>query len=321
MDSFARKLITEWRSLGLPTSDAAFILGVSGGADSIALLFAIHELISLGKLNIRLVAAHFNHRLRGDESERDESFVRDVAGRLGVELAVGAPDGPLEGNVEQAGRDARYAFLARVATGVGSAHILTAHTMSDQAETFLLNLIRGSGPAGLGGMRPVRSLAAGIELVRPLLSWSKRVDTENYCRIRDLEFRYDSMNEDLGFARVRVRKLLLPMLAEFNPNIIGTLANTANLMRADLEEREPETSDRLRIADLERLPKPELYAVIRSWLGQRRGNLRSLELKHIQAIDRLIFSGKSGRIAELPGGGRVVKRGGWLRYENIQVDK
>ena len=218
MDGFTRSLITEWRRLELPFG-GAFVLGVSGGADSLALLFALHDLVKLDKLPIRLIAAHFNHRLRGAESDKDEAAVRSFCTDAGIELAVGRSAETMDGNLEQAAREARYEFLGGVARATNSAHILTAHTMSDQAETFLLNLIRGSGPAGLGGMRPVRPFAEGLELVRPLLAWAKRLDTEDYCRLRDIEYVYDSMNEDLSFARVRVRKLLLPMLAEFNPNI------------------------------------------------------------------------------------------------------
>lgn len=354
MDKFVRNLITEWRRLELPVAKGAVIVAVSGGADSLAMAAALLELRALGKLDLRLVAAHFNHKLRGDEADADEEFVRNFASRHRLELAVGVGDIDREGNLEENARIARYDFLLRTAESVGASVVATAHTLNDQAETFLLNLLRGSGPAGLGGMSAVRrfgspeprlptsssadaqsSLATPPEpflpfgnlpilLARPLLTWAKRIDTENFCHISGVEFRYDSMNEDLGFRRVRVRKILLPAMEEFNPKIVETLANTANLMRQltedgrDGEERPAET---LSIRDLKLMSKGQLYTVIRRWLEDRRGNTRGLELKHIEAIERLIRSRKSGKTAELPGGTCVVKRAGSLVFEDLKVEK
>ncbi len=138
-----------------------------------------------------------------------------------------------------------------------------------------------------------------------------------------VEFRYDTMNEDHAFARVRIRKILIPLLEEFNPKIIETLTNTASLMQ-DLADSSVTTDERLVVGDmnvsrLKGMPKPELYATIRAWLGQQRGNTRQLQLKHIQAIERLIFSEKSGKTAELPGG-RITKSGGVLVYDENRVE-
>ncbi len=132
------------------------------------------------------------------------------------------------------------------------------------------------------------------------------------------------MNEDLSFRRVRVRKILMPAMAEFNPQIIETLANTAELMRmavaeGSLPEQIPAVE--LRSADLKELSQSELYDTLRSWLEQRRGNLRGLELKHIKAIERLLLSRKSGKTVELPGGEHVVKRSGSLVFEETRVEK
>ena len=231
--------------------------------------------------------------------------------------------------------------------------------MNDQAETFLLNLIRGSGPDGLGGMKPVRNLrdrepgvgekgSKGVEegpivsfpptpllpfspippllLVRPLLRWASRSDTEDYCRESGVEFRYDTMNEDMSFKRVRVRKMLLPMLKEFNPNIIETLARTAELMQTASETREIPAQGQqnidaeLSLQHLKDLESADLHKTVRSWLKVRRGSLRSISLKHIEAVERLIRSTKSGRTVELPGFGLVRKQDGRISFENIKVD-
>lgn len=345
MHKFVRDLITAWRRIGLPSGDAAFVVAVSGGADSAALLLAIEELQRAKKLKHRFVAAHFNHHLRGVESDADEQFVKALCGTLEIELAIGHGDLPDKGNLEQNARTARYDFLKKKAENIGAQAVLTAHTQNDQAETFLMNLIRGSGPDGLGGMRITREMlddarnsedpengasspllpfsSSPTLLIRPLLGWARRQATEGYCHDRQVEYRYDSMNEDLNFVRVRIRKLLLPMLEEFNPKIVETIANTAFLMqaRADHNDRTiSATADELSVAELKRLEKADVFILIRSWIIQKRGDSRGLSLKHIQAVERLALSGKSGRVAELPNG-VVVKKGGVLVYRDLKVEK
>jgi tRNA(Ile)-lysidine synthase len=346
---FVRNLITEWRRLDLPFAGETIVVAVSGGADSLSLLLAVSDLQIRKKLDLRIVAAHFNHKLRGRESDADEEFVKQVVSERKLEFALG--HGPIEqaGNLEQNARDARYAFLAEIAANLRAGYVLTAHTMNDQAETFLLNLIRGSGFDGLSGMRPVRDLGSGgvqevgmghdsstplllhspTLLARPLLRWAKREDTENFCHESGVEFRYDTMNEDMSFKRVRVRQMLLPILKEFNPNIVETLANTADLMQQRSEPRvrgqeaggqSTAVPDEPLIRDLKVLEPAILQETLRSWLKSRRGTLRSIGLKHIEAIERLILSTKSGRIVELPGFGRVRRHDGRLRFENIKVD-
>lgn len=337
---FVRNLITEWRRLELPTSET-IVVAVSGGADSVSLLLGLHDLKMRGKLDLRIVAAHFNHRLRGDESDADEDFVRGLTTKLKVELAIGSAEIAQEGNLEQNARLARYDFLCRTADNVEAFAVATGHTINDQAETFLMNLVRGSGPEGLSGMKPVRPLAAerearacgddvneepslfptGPVLVRPLLTWAKRIHTEGFCRDLGVEYRYDTMNEDTAFKRVRIRKILLPLLEDLNPHIVETLASTASLMRNAASgngagPQEPE----LRLADLKALSQPELYDKLRSWLRGHRGDTRSLSLKHIQAIERLALSAKSGRVAELPGGASVVRSGGKLVYKENKIE-
>ena len=395
MHKFVRDLITEWRKLGLPFADETLVVAVSGGADSLSLLLALDDLRTRQKLKLRLVAAHFNHKLRGHESDADEQFVKHLTAEKGIELAIG--HGPIasEGNLEQNARNARYAFLTRTAENVKAYGVVTAHTINDQAETFLLNLIRGSGIGGLSGMRPVRELRSeGMEewgsstvsespllpfsstpplLIRPFLTWARRADTENFCRECGVDFRYDTMNEDMSFKRVRVRKILLPVLKDLNPKIIETLARTADLMRqsgyppsdggvapasgdgvvlsdaADVQhesnlsgvaENHPPAeaagpllrkegslsqpapySNELLIKHVKILDKSELYRTLRFWLRANRGDLRSISLKHIEAIERLALSPKSGRLVELPGGGLVRKHGGRLVFGNIMVDK
>ena len=368
MHVFVRDLLTEWRKLNLPFSGETFVVAVSGGADSISLLLALKELRDKKKIDLRLVVAHYNHNLRGAESEKDAQLIVSLTGKFDFELALGKGNIKKAGNLEQNARDARYEFLMHIAENINAYGVLTAHTMNDQAETFLINLMRGSGLRGLSAMNPIRQTEeekrrsgeaekenfgalnseteiekskiqnpkSKIRLVRPLLNWAKRIDTEKFCRLNEIEFRNDSMNDDLAFSRVRVRKILLPMLEDFNPKIIETLADTAKILRREdqfLErqmqefgaDKEHQTIDaeksELELKELKNLPKAILHRILRRWLEANRGNLRALELKHIEAIERLIYSRKSGRFTELPNGGKVSKKDGKLSFENFKVVK
>ncbi len=355
MHTFSRNLLTEWRKLKLPFADKTFVVAISGGADSVSLLLGLNDLQKLKKLNVRFVAAHFNHDLRGEESDADAEFVRSLTVKLDFELALKKEKIAGAGNLEQNARNARYDFLYETAENVHADGILTAHTLNDQAETFLHNLMRGSGLQGLGGMKPVQvhgsrqknqdsdeqskiqNLKSEIALIRPLLNWATRDDTENFCHLNEVEFRHDSMNEDLKFNRVRIRKILIPMLQDFNPKIIETLAQTASLLREENEfldaemqkvgdenqnSAEKTTEEKRRTKDKNSLPLKDLRnlfpsmrrRILRDWLKDRRGDLRSLDAKHLAAIENLIFSRKSGRTVELPNGEILLKNNGYLTF-------
>lgn len=321
MHAFVRNLITEWRLLGLPTTGGTVVVAVSGGADSVSLLMAVHEMRKSKKHDLRIVAAHFNHRLRGAESDADEEYVRQLASEHGIELVVDRGDIDNDGNLEQNARRARYTFLTETAEELRAFAVLAGHTVNDQAETFLMNLIRGSGVDGLAGMKPIRKLAdhgSPVLLVRPLLKWANRGQTEQYCHDIGVGYRHDTMNEDTAFKRVRIRKVLLPLLADLNPNIIETLANTAELMQhASLQQivaNDRILADELDLKHLRNLGQAELYGTLRDWLTGKRGTKRQIGLKHIQAVGRLVLSEKSGRAVELPGGGTVFRSGGKLSF-------
>lgn len=345
MHQFVRNLLTEWRRLDLPFSGGTLLVAVSGGTDSNSLLVALADLRDRKKIEHRIVAAHFNHGLRGSASDADEEYIKALTTKLKVELAVGHAKVEEAGNLEQNARRARYEFLTETAKNVGAFAVLTAHTVNDQAETFLIHLLRGSGPRGLSGMRPVRELrgenaneadgenaavspllpfaSSPILLVRPLLKWAKRQQTEGFCHDLSIECCHDAMNDDTAFRRVRIRKILLPLLADFNPKIVETLAQTAELM-ADCVSREEterpgDTPETLSIDELKGLDKRQLNAAIRAWLQGKRGSTRELSLKHIEAVGSLATSEKSGRLVELPGG-RVVKGSGRLRFEENKVE-
>jgi tRNA(Ile)-lysidine synthase len=331
ISKFARTILREWRNLKLPLSDAVVIVGVSGGADSVALFLALDELIKAKKLNFRIAVAHLDHRLR-KESGADARWVKELATRLGHEVSikrVAAKTLARGGNLEQAARIARYKWFGEVAQKRGADLVLTAHTMDDQAETVLLNLLRGSGTDGLGGMDPVRALdGAGKRiLARPLVTWAVRRDTESYCRSRGVDFRHDEMNEDEAFARVRVRRQLLPMMQTYNARITEALARTAELLRDDsraldtaaqrlleLSADSIATRHQLRTDLLADAPPALRRRALRLWLEQRRGDLRRLELVHIRAVEDLLTQNRGGRTIELPGRSTVSRKSGVLTF-------
>jgi tRNA(Ile)-lysidine synthase len=296
----------------LPFRDSTVIAAVSGGADSVSLLLGLHDLSDREKLTIKLIVAHFDHGLRGKHSRADAEFVRELSKSLDLQCVVGKGRVATTGNLEENARVARYSFLDRTSRKYNAELVLTGHTMDDQAETVLFNLIRGSGPDGLGGIRAIRPLDSDIRLVRPLMNWARRRDTEAFCHDSKVEYRRDPMNEDASFARVRIRKELIPLLTTYNPKIVETLARTSRLFTPTSEAIPPET---LKLSEISDLESADRFRILRNWLGSRRRSLRSVSMKHIESIDRLASSGKSGREVEVPGGGRVIKRSGSLVFE------
>lgn len=334
MHDFERKLITEWRVLKAVDSGPV-VVGLSGGADSGALTCAMSALRKAGKLENGVIVAHFNHRLRGEDSELDANFTRELAGSLEFEYRLGvAHKNEIQGNTEQSARRARYKFLRETAIEAEAGIVLTAHTINDQAETFLANLLRGSGPDGLSAMAVERDLGntGDVKLIRPLLRWATRDLTVQYCRDRSIAFRNDSMNDDVSFNRVRIRKELIPMLQEFNPSIIETLARTAGSIRNSQKSLERLLSENsglremvngtfLGVGKLKEMPAELMQLVIRNWVRARIGNLKGVSFAHLNGIAALVKSAKSGRIVELPGGKVVVKGSGRLELRDREFDK
>jgi tRNA(Ile)-lysidine synthase len=338
LNQFPRVLLAEWRKLRLPMSDETIVVAVSGGADSTALLLAIAELKTHHKLYVSVCVAHLDHGLR-KSSRKDAKWVADLAAKLGFRSVIGrakvAEDARADGdNLEQAARQARYAFLERTAKRVSANYVLTGHTMDDQAETVLMRLMRGSASPGLGGMEALRPLAknSSIKLVRPLL-WARRVETEAYCRLRKTEFLSDEMNDDQSFVRVKVRKQLLPLMQSFNNRIVEAISRTATQLREDgavlvsdsdallqraavSNEGDETKPPALDVKVLAGAPSALRRRALRQWLSNARGNTRRLEMVHLLAVEKLLEGNAGGRVVELPKGGRVRRRRNRLEFES-----
>jgi len=212
------------------------ILGVSGGADSLCLLDVLH------RLGFALVVAHFDHGLR-PESGQEAMRVQEMAAVRGLDFEVerGAltKERYLEGSIEAAARHARYRFLLRVATERGAGRLATGHTADDQIETLLMNLLRGAGPDGLRGMKPLTPIGSwpefgpgvqsDVQLARPLLGLGRN-RTRDYCARHGLSPVSDASNQDRRFLRNRVRHDLLESLENYNPEVRQALLRTSQIM-------------------------------------------------------------------------------------------
>lgn len=278
-------------------------VAVSGGADSVYLL---HELLrSQAAPGLGLLVLHVNHQLRGAESDQDEEFVRRLAGSMQLEILV--HPGPLmEGNVEQEARRARYRWF-RSLIEQGLVHrVALGHTQSDQAETVLFRFLRGSGTAGLAGIRPETDI-----LWRPLLGIA-REEVRESLRSRGIEWREDSSNLNLEFARNRIRHELLPQLTgQWNPRLARSLAQTADLAQAEegywageMAKLAKKCFRHVPPALIVRWPDSLPVAVerrlVRHSLGTVKGDLRQIDFDHVEAVRNLIHVQRSGKLS-LPG--------------------
>jgi tRNA(Ile)-lysidine synthase len=218
------------------------LVALSGGPDSVALLHLMLALQEAGDLRVAGVA-HFNHQLRGDDADRDESFCRELAASLAVPIEVAAANvreaaRATRCSLEDAARTLRYAFLEAAADRLNADVIAVGHSLDDQAETFLLRLIRGAGPRGLGSIYP----RAG-RVIRPLIE-IPRADLRQYAEDHRLRWREDETNRDLSIPRNRVRHELLPYLErEFSRGIVEVLARDAAIAREDEDLLQREAID------------------------------------------------------------------------------
>ena len=293
------------------------VVGLSGGADSVCLLYALH---GLKAWKLTLVAAHLNHGIRGKEAVRDAEFSRSVAKSLGVEFELGEADAPAlkkksRLSLEDAARVLRYEFFEEVRKNHKAARIATAHTLDDQAETVLMRLIRGSGTRGLSGIPPV----SGKYIVRPLIE-TDRASMEEFLKSRGIEWMDDSTNLERDYLRNRIRLDLLPGLSEYNPKIKETLARTADILRLEEDFISSEAEKAFRrifkraggelMGDLDkyiRLHGAVRVAVLMRALSETRENLRNVSSVHLTTADASLTSTTVSGESVFPGGSVIVK--------------
>ena len=233
MDALAERVLVSVRRQKLIPPGGRVLAAVSGGGDSVALLHLLAELAEREAVTLAGVV-HFNHRLRPPASDADERFCRDLAARFRLPFVVESADVAELArsdriSVEHAGHRARHAFFGRAAGRLGACRVALGHTIDDQAETFLLRLLRGAGAAGFSAIRPRTGL-----VVRPLLRVS-RAELRVYLAARQASFREDASNLDRRVPRNRIRHELIPSLRTYSPRVVEVLAREAEIARADEE--------------------------------------------------------------------------------------
>jgi tRNA(Ile)-lysidine synthase len=293
----------------LAAPDTRVVIALSGGGDSVALAHVLRELEASGQLSVAGVA-HFNHQLR-EAADRDEAFCQALCASHGWPFLAGREDVRARAtrdhrSIEDAARTARHEFFARARTHFSADVVAVGHTRDDQAETFLLRLLRGAGPRGLSAMHPRSG-----DIIRPLLD-CRRAELRAWLEARGLAYVDDETNADVSIPRNRVRAELLPLLEQrFNPSIVDVLASEAGLARDDWNWMVDEVrSKKLEVrSTAELLAAPRALRRLALWraMTEAAGG-RTVSLAHVEAVlDLLESPGSSGSI-DAPG--HVVERVG-----------
>ena len=311
-DIVVRQVAQTIAKYGMLDSGDRVAVAVSGGPDSVALLECLRELAP--QLGITLAVAHLNHQLRGRESCEDEQFVARLARRRRLEFLSKTVDvaGQVRErgeNSEQLGRAFRYEFFSELVRRGQFDKVAVGHTLSDQAETVLFRLLRGSGTAGLSGIRPVLD----NKVVRPMIEVAREQVME-YLTTGGHEWRDDSSNQDPGFDRNRIRHELLPRLSEdWNPKLSGALAQMSEWAQGEenywegvlppLDERYLESkSDGVyfQAAAMTALPVAVARRLLRVAVERARGSLAGISFEHIEALRGLAARRRGSGRSHIP---------------------
>ena len=299
-----------------------YLVGVSGGRDSVALL---HALVDLGYG--RLLVCHLDHQLRGRSSVADAKFVKSLAAKLNLECEIGRTDVAAlarrtKQSIETAGRAARYEFFARVARRRRCRAIFLGHHADDLVETFLLNLFRGAGPTGLGGMRQISTREIGrlhLTVVRPLLGIT-RGEIDAYIKMRRFKFRDDATNQTLVPLRNRIRHRIIPYIEKQLGRKVGRALWRAALISGDEAEwaeklvDSPSTrSSELPVRELQKQPRALQRRTVHRWL-QAHG-ITNLDFETIERVRALLEPNATVAKTNLSRGRHVRRRAGKIFLE------
>jgi tRNA(Ile)-lysidine synthase len=309
-------------SLRALSSGARYLIGVSGGRDSVALL---HWLIECGYR--KLIVCHLNHRLRGRSSRADAIFVQKLAARYDVDLALGAIDVRAlavrtKQSIETAARGARYKFFAQVAKRRRCRTIFLGHHADDLVETFLINLFRGAGPGGLSAMRAVSVRKIDnvkLQIVRPLLGVS-REQIDDYVREQGLKFREDASNKNLAPLRNRIRHRIIPEIEkQLGRNVRGTIWRAATIAAEEEDFFEALLPDKLSkltalaVKPLRAMPIAVQRRMLHEWLRAR--DVPDLSFDLIERVRALLDLSNRAAKTNLPQDRHVRRRAGQIFIE------
>jgi tRNA(Ile)-lysidine synthase len=300
-------------------------IAVSGGADSVFLLHALHELAPIWNLHLSVV--HLDHGIRGDASREDAAFVRDLAAQFALPChfrEVAVPE--IDDNLEQAARRVRHDFFRDLIASHAIDRVATGHTLSDQSETVLYRLLRGSGLTGLCGILPLTADC----LARPLL-YIRRTEIEDWLTGRHIAWREDETNQNPTYARNRLRHQVLPLLKDaFNPRLDDALAHLATLAQdeEDFWNREilpkyPVTAgpvSKFRTSELTGVHPALARRLIRRALERVKGDLRQIDFGHVETILEMARATEGSGRVQLPGLD-IFRSFDWLRIAPTGFDR
>ena len=288
---------------------AKIVVGVSGGPDSACLLDILAKLKP--KYDLELIIAHVNYGLRGKDSEADEKFVRKLAAEYGLGIFVLRPKVAGKENLESRLRDIRYEFFEKIRKENNFDLIAVAHNQDDQAETFLMRIIRGAGLSGLAAMRFKNG-----KVTRPLLAIS-REEIIRYIKERKLKYRIDKTNKEIIFLRNRIRNKLIPYLEKnFNPNIKETLFKETLSIGEDyallnnLAEKTYEGNKELELKKFLKLPVALQRQVLLRAIAEKKADIKDIEMAHVEEIRKMIKSTKNKPQFVVLKGLKLIKKRG-----------
>jgi tRNA(Ile)-lysidine synthase len=287
------------------------VVALSGGPDSTALLAALSAIAK--EMNLTLIVAHFNHGLRGKESDADERFSRQLAATMGWVFCSAKMNRKHHGkgvSPEEYFRRERYGFLSEVARDHGSRKIALGHNLNDQAETVLLHFLRGSGLEGLRGIQPKRD----EKIIRPLLDVS-REEILAYLNTSAIKYRQDSSNKNIKYLRNQIRAELIPYLRKkYNPNIETSLAHMAEILRNEDEFIKDQVARSLRKAFIQKdanhvvlklnvinkLPPAIRWRLFKTVLEEFSTDKNGVSYRHVKSLDEMAQNSESGKKIILP---------------------
>jgi tRNA(Ile)-lysidine synthase len=328
-ESLAQRILLQARRLGMIPTTGQLLVAVSGGPDSVGLLAVLQELQSSGRLpGVTLRVAHMNYRLRGAESDDDEAFVRELGSRwqIPVDVEYVRLENPRKTSLRAQARNCRYAFFERLCKAHHPCVVATGHTAEDHAETILMWLVRGCGPAGLAGIPMTR----GQTIIRPLLQ-VRRAEILAYLASRQLTYRIDSTNATPIYQRNRMRHDLIPQLQTFNPRVVEALCRTSELLRDDaalLQEVEDERWSAIVtksepgrvIVDASGFSRTSISLqrrfVKRAW-HLLRGTSADLTYRHVTTVLESIVSRSGDGSVDLPAGVRAFRTSNEIQFVSV----
>ena len=309
------------------------LVALSGGPDSVVLLHTLTNLKS--RYNIKLYAAHLNHKIRGMEAQKDAMYAAQLCDSLGVTFFVKAVDVPLYASenkltLEEAARKVRYDMLFEIKQKISADKIAVAHNLDDQAETILMRMLRGTGIKGLKGMDYIRDGC----VIRPLMDVQKN-DILEYCKENGLSPRIDKSNLEPDYTRNKIRLNLIPYIEnEFTPNLKETLSRMSNIIREDSDYLEKEAEKFFRkeavflsgnivkidTLDIEHLHNSMKKRLVRLCIHHCLKNLEGIESIHIDDVLSLMKSGRNETVLNLPKGLLVYKKPDGLYFTLSQIE-